>query len=168
MCNCQPLSILGVQTCVHCSATKHSSSLHRYEISIQPLITVQWSSILFPQQCSSTPAQAHTSIKILQRSWKKCWLRCANSTEWDDESLRVIFLLEYYNKISSSTIINQDLFNSNTFRALLTSISYFIRLIIIWKEASRCAYKRNVTLNSVRQHNHFIIQGIYIGYMFRP
>ena len=28
-------------------------------------------------------------------------------------------------------------------------------------EASRCAYKRNITLNSVRQHNHFITQGNY-------
>jgi len=34
-------------------------------------------------------------------------------------------------------------------------------------EAQRCAYKRNMTLNSVRQHNHFITQGIYMGYMFR-
>jgi len=34
-------------------------------------------------------------------------------------------------------------------------------------EASRCAYKRNIILDSVRQHNYFIIQGIYIGYMFR-
>jgi len=34
-------------------------------------------------------------------------------------------------------------------------------------EASRYAYKRNIILNSVRQHNHFITQGIYIGYMFR-
>jgi len=38
---------------------------------------------------------------------------------------------------------------------------------IIWMEASRCAYKRNITLNSVRQHNYFITQGNYIGYMFR-
>ena len=28
-------------------------------------------------------------------------------------------------------------------------------------EASRCAYKRNIILNSVRQHNHFITQGNY-------
>jgi len=34
-------------------------------------------------------------------------------------------------------------------------------------EASRCAYKRNITLNSARQHNYFITEGIYIGYMFR-
>ena len=34
-------------------------------------------------------------------------------------------------------------------------------------EASRCAYKRNITLNSVRQQNYFITQGNYIGYMFR-
>jgi len=34
-------------------------------------------------------------------------------------------------------------------------------------EASRCAYKRNITLNCVRQHNCFITQGNYIGYMFR-
>ena len=34
-------------------------------------------------------------------------------------------------------------------------------------EASRCAYKRTIILNSVRQHKHFITQGIYIGYMFR-
>jgi len=38
---------------------------------------------------------------------------------------------------------------------------------LICMEASRCAYKRNITLNSVRQHNYFITQGIYIGYMFR-
>jgi len=31
----------------------------------------------------------------------------------------------------------------------------------IWMEASRCAYKRNIILNSVRQHNHFITQGNY-------
>ena len=30
-----------------------------------------------------------------------------------------------------------------------------------------CAYKRNTILNSVRQHNQFISQGNYIGYMFR-
>ena len=36
-----------------------------------------------------------------------------------------------------------------------------------WTEASRCAYKRNIILNSVHQHNHFITQGIYIGYRFR-
>ena len=29
------------------------------------------------------------------------------------------------------------------------------------------AYERNITLNSVRQHNYFITQGNYIGYMFR-
>jgi len=34
-------------------------------------------------------------------------------------------------------------------------------------EASRCAYKRNIILNRLRQHNYFIIQGTYIGYMFR-
>jgi len=34
-------------------------------------------------------------------------------------------------------------------------------------EASRCAYKRNITLNSVRLHNYFITQGTCIGYMFR-
>ena len=28
-------------------------------------------------------------------------------------------------------------------------------------------YKRNVTLNSVRQHNYFITQGNYTGYVFR-
>jgi len=28
-------------------------------------------------------------------------------------------------------------------------------------EASQCAYKRNVLLNSVRPHNHFITQGNY-------
>jgi len=27
--------------------------------------------------------------------------------------------------------------------------------------------KHNITLNSVRQHNYFITQGNYIGYMFR-
>ena len=31
-------------------------------------------------------------------------------------------------------------------------------------EASRCAYKRNIILNSVRQHNYFITQGNYVGY----
>jgi len=34
-------------------------------------------------------------------------------------------------------------------------------------EASRCAYKHNIILNSVRQHNYFITKGNYIGYMFR-
>jgi len=34
-------------------------------------------------------------------------------------------------------------------------------------EASRGAYKRNITLNNVRQQNYFITQGNYIGYMFR-
>jgi len=34
-------------------------------------------------------------------------------------------------------------------------------------EASRCAYKRNIILNSVCQHNYFITQGTYIGYLFR-
>jgi len=34
-------------------------------------------------------------------------------------------------------------------------------------EASRCAHKRNIILNSVRQHNYFITQGNYIGDMFR-
>jgi len=38
---------------------------------------------------------------------------------------------------------------------------------IILMEASRCAYERNITLNSVRHHNHSITQGIYIDYMFR-
>ena len=38
---------------------------------------------------------------------------------------------------------------------------------IFWMEASRCAYKRNITLNSVRQHKYFITQGNYIGYVFR-
>ena len=28
-------------------------------------------------------------------------------------------------------------------------------------DASRCAHKRNITLNNVRQHNHFITQGNY-------
>ena len=37
----------------------------------------------------------------------------------------------------------------------------------VWMEASRGAYKRNITLSSVRQHNYFITQGNYIGYMFR-
>jgi len=34
-------------------------------------------------------------------------------------------------------------------------------------EASLCAYKRNITLNGVSQHNYFITRGKYIGYMFR-
>jgi len=34
-------------------------------------------------------------------------------------------------------------------------------------KTSRCAYKRYITLNSVRQFNYFITQGNYIGYMFR-
>ena len=34
-------------------------------------------------------------------------------------------------------------------------------------EASRCAYKRNIMLNSVRRYNYVITQGNYIGYMFR-
>ena len=38
---------------------------------------------------------------------------------------------------------------------------------IFLMEASRCAYKHNTILNSVRQHNYFITQGNYIGYMFR-
>jgi len=36
-----------------------------------------------------------------------------------------------------------------------------------WTDAWRCAYKRNIALNSVRQHSYFITQGNYIGYMFR-
>ena len=40
-------------------------------------------------------------------------------------------------------------------------------IYIFLMEASRRAYKRNITLNSVRQHNYFITQGNYIGYMFR-
>ena len=45
----------------------------------------------------------------------------------------------------------------------------FVQIIcvIFLMEASRRAYKRNITLNSVRQHNCFITQGNYIGYMFR-
>jgi len=34
-------------------------------------------------------------------------------------------------------------------------------------EASRCAHKRNIMLNDVRQYSYFITQGNYIGYMFR-
>jgi len=34
-------------------------------------------------------------------------------------------------------------------------------------DASRCAYERNIILKSVRQHNYFITQGNYTGYMFR-
>jgi len=34
-------------------------------------------------------------------------------------------------------------------------------------EASRCAYKRNITLTSGTEHNNFITLGIYIGQMFR-
>ena len=34
-------------------------------------------------------------------------------------------------------------------------------------EALQCAYKRNIIRNSVRHHNHFITEGIYIGYMLR-
>ena len=37
----------------------------------------------------------------------------------------------------------------------------------IWTKAPRCAYKRNIILNSVRQHNYFIAQCNYICYMFR-
>ena len=33
-------------------------------------------------------------------------------------------------------------------------------------EASRYAYKRNIILNNVRQHNYIITEGNYIGYMF--
>jgi len=33
-------------------------------------------------------------------------------------------------------------------------------------EASRCAYKRNIILKNVRQHNHFITQGNYIATCF--
>ena len=34
-------------------------------------------------------------------------------------------------------------------------------------EFTNIIIKRNTALNSVRQHNHFITQGIFIGYMFR-
>jgi hypothetical protein len=30
-----------------------------------------------------------------------------------------------------------------------------------------CCYMRTMILNNVRQHNCFVIQGSYIGYMFR-
>jgi len=33
-------------------------------------------------------------------------------------------------------------------------------------ETSRCAQKRNIILNSVRQHNHFITQGNYKATFF--
>ena len=39
--------------------------------------------------------------------------------------------------------------------------------LFFWREASRCAYKRNIILISVRQHNYYVIQGNYIGNMFR-
>jgi len=44
----------------------------------------------------------------------------------------------------------------------LPKCTYHVRM-----EASRSAYKRNIILNSVRQHNYFTTQGNYIGYMFR-
>jgi len=36
-----------------------------------------------------------------------------------------------------------------------------------WFYYSVCKYVCSIILNSVRQHNYFITQGIYIGYMFR-
>jgi len=38
-----------------------------------------------------------------------------------------------------------------------------ILFFFFWMEASRCAYKRNIILKSVRQHSYFITQGMYIG-----
>jgi len=45
--------------------------------------------------------------------------------------------------------------------------NFIILMKLIRTEASRCAHKCNLILNSVRQHNYFITQGNYIGYMFR-
>jgi hypothetical protein len=36
-----------------------------------------------------------------------------------------------------------------------------VAVVIFLMETSRCAYKRNIILNSVRQHNHLITQGNY-------
>jgi len=36
-----------------------------------------------------------------------------------------------------------------------------IILFFFLMKASLCAYKRNILLNSTRQHNHFITQGNY-------
>jgi len=38
--------------------------------------------------------------------------------------------------------------------------------VFIWTEASQCGHKRNIILNNVRQHNHFIARGNYMGYIF--
>ena len=40
-------------------------------------------------------------------------------------------------------------------------------LMLVWRKTSRCAHKRNIILNNVRQHNYLITQGNYIGYVFR-
>jgi len=49
----------------------------------------------------------------------------------------------------------------------ISNFSVQLRLMIFLMEASLCAYKRNITLKIARQHNYFITQGTYTGYMFR-
>jgi len=44
-------------------------------------------------------------------------------------------------------------------------ISYVYIYVLKCREIS---YKFNIILNNVRQHNYFITQGNYTGYMFRP
>ena len=53
------------------------------------------------------------------------------------------------------------------FLYLHTSLWDGKRTVFIWTEASRCAHKRNITLNNVLQHYYFITQGNYMGYIFR-
>jgi len=49
-----------------------------------------------------------------------------------------------------------------------------LRVFFFWMEASRCAYKRNIILNNVRQHKHFITYKVkatcfdYRLVIFRP
>jgi len=40
----------------------------------------------------------------------------------------------------------------------LVTLAY---LMLVWTEASRCAHKRSIILNNVRQRNYFITQGNY-------
>ena len=58
-------------------------------------------------------------------------------------------------------IFNYSLFLIVNFLSLPILILFRPTLVMLCQEASRCAQKRNIILNSARSHNHFITQGNY-------
>jgi len=86
---------------------------------------------------------------------KKCSARNRSPASWGFRVYCSVILCHCIQQ-ESKNFTNLDVVTKTTNAHKCIEESYIVNIVFL-----------NIILNSVRQHNHFITQGFYIGYMFR-